>query len=291
MFYFIVSAIILLILFLAWFYYAYVVETKSYEVHNLKLPIDCAGFDILHISDLHLCSPESHKLDFLQKVSADANIDLVFLTGDVFENYSGLPYINKILSRKPNIGAYAVLGNHDYYDYKWINKTLGKIFKHLKHPKRYRDITPMLEALQGAGFKVLRNEVELLPKHKLAIIGIDYPTISSEKFGELVTCIPDNYLKIVLFHIPLNLSNIVKHGIDVAFGGHTHGGQIKLPFIGAIFTDSELTRKNASGLFQIQNTYFHISNGAGCDPKTNIRFLCKPSATILQVRDETKVKS
>ena len=286
-----ISLLFVFILALVWFYYAYVIETKLYQTHKLvvDLTFQATNLNILHISDLHLCSPESHKINFLKNIS-DNDLDLVFLTGDVFENYSGLPYICQILSRTPKIGAYAVLGNHDYYDYRWINKTIGKIIKRLKHPTQRRDVSSMIEALQNANFKVLRNEVEVIDKYKIGIIGIDYPTVEYQKLESLVKQIPDDYLKLVLFHIPLNLQNMVKLGVNIAFGGHTHGGQIKLPYIGAVFTDSELPRDKASGLFNYEQTYFHVSNGAGADPKTNIRFLCPPSATILEVRSKESLK-
>src|SRR5581483_11333134 len=98
---------------------------------------------ILHISDLHLCYPESKKIDFLQRVT-DEPYDLVFLTGDVFENFSGLAYANAILSRPPRLGAYAVLGNHDYYNYTMLNKTAGRIWRKYRQPRSRRDVTPMI---------------------------------------------------------------------------------------------------------------------------------------------------
>src|SRR5215467_9334536 len=81
---------------------------------------------ILHLSDLHLCHPESHKLEFLRRITDD-QYDLVVVTGDVFENYTGMTYASSILSRPPRLGAYAVLGNHDYYNYSIFNRVVGRV--------------------------------------------------------------------------------------------------------------------------------------------------------------------
>ena len=75
----------------------------------------------------------------------DEEFDLVFLTGDVFQNQTGLQYASQILRRMPRLGAYAVLGNHDYYAYNMINKTIGRIFRRLRTPKIRRDVNLWVE--------------------------------------------------------------------------------------------------------------------------------------------------
>lgn len=237
---------------------------------------------ILHISDLHLSHPETHKIEFLRRVTDD-DFDFVFLTGDVFEDYSGLPFIEKALSRPPRLGAFAVLGNHDYYHYRMWHKTVGRFWRRYRHPAEYRDIKPIVDALEAAGFYVMRHESVSIPAAKIHLIGIDYPNIAYDQLLDLVKPAPPNYLKIGLVHVPTNLVQLAKVGIDLAFAGHTHGGQVRIPGYGPLFTSSELPPKEASGVIRRGNLTLHVSRGVGADPKTNFRLFCPPCATIIEL--------
>lgn len=242
-------------------------------------------FKILHLSDLHLKHPESHKIEFIQSITSQT-YDLIVLTGDVFEDMSGLKYAKYLLASKPKFGAYAVLGNHDYYDYTFFHKIVGRLIKRFRHPPEMRDVQPMVESLQDAGFEVLRNESRSLHEHGLHIVGVDYPGIQQERLIELAAKAEDDDLILALFHMPRNLHFYSRAGVHLALGGHTHGGQIRIPGVGPLITDSELPRKEASGLVRRGNTTLHISRGLGADPRSNIRLFCPPAATILEVHHQ-----
>lgn len=237
---------------------------------------------ILHLSDLHLCHPESDKIEFLQRIT-EQEFDLVALTGDIIEDYSGLAYLPSMLSRQPRLGAYAVLGNHDYFSYNLFHKTFGRLVRRFRHPRQRRDVKPLIEALERAGFTVLRNEAVRHAHERVHVVGMDYPRLGRDLLHDLVNQRQEGDYAIVLFHLPVDLENISASGAQLALGGHTHGGQIRLPGLGAVITDSELPRSRASGLFKQGATCFHISRGLGADPRTNIRFLCPPAATVLEV--------
>ncbi len=273
------------------FWYGTRVESRRYKIEVERIKIGSNNgkaakakkpLRILHISDLHLCYPESHKIEFLRRVTA-SDYDLVFLTGDIFENLSGLSYAQSILAKPPRLGAYAVLGNHDYYDYNMFHKVFGRIVRKFRHPEKMRDVTPLVACLERSGFHVLRNQAVKLPEHQLHIVGIDYPGIAKHKLDELVEQAEDEDSVLVLFHLPRNLQHIADSGAHLAVGGHTHGGQIRIPGYGAIITDSEVPRSQASGVFWKENTAFHISRGVGADPRTNIRLFCPPHATIIEL--------
>lgn len=273
------------------FLYANRVEPKAYRLERLRLsagraPVNGAQprtIKILHISDLHLCEPESHKIAFLESLGEE-EYDLVFLTGDIFQNKSGLQYSSRILKRMPRYGAYAVFGNHDYYAYNMINKTVGRLIKRLRTPRQRRDVQPYVEALEFAGFEVLRDESRHIERLGVSIIGIDYPWTTSAKLKSLVRSAPEKHLLVALLHLPKKLDMVSDAGIDIGFGGHTHGGQIRIPGMGAIITDSELARSEASGLVRRGNTVFHISRGLGADPRSNIRVFCPPAATVIELQ-------
>jgi uncharacterized protein len=270
------------------YWYASRVEAQRFQLERLSVTIDGDArankvLKILHLSDLHLSAPESPaKISFLQKITEE-DYDLIFFTGDIFENYSGIQYATSLLTKQPRLGAYAVLGNHDYYDYKLFHKTFGKVWKHYRHPSQYRDVAPLVEALEIAGIQVLRNAKVALPTHGLSIIGIDYPGISPARLKEMAYSVPKEHLLLALFHMPRKLTHMSDAGIHMAFGGHTHGGQIRVPGVGALITDSELKRHEASGLTKRDNTLFHISRGISADPRTNFRLFCPPAATVIEV--------
>lgn len=268
-------------------YYANQIESRRFQLETVRVTTGGGNrsrspWRILHLSDLHLCDPEREKIDFLRKVTEE-QFDLVVLTGDVFENFTGLPYIHEILSRKPKFGAYAVLGNHDYYNYTLFHKTIGRVYRKFRHPPEKRDVEPFVKALEKGGFTVLRNNSVNLKDHGVFLVGIDYPTIEQVALSKLMSEATADQFKLVLFHVPIFLDRIRVAGAHLAVGGHTHGGQVRLPGYGAIITDSELPRHEASGLFFRGETAFHISRGLGADPRSNIRFFCPPAATIIEV--------
>jgi predicted MPP superfamily phosphohydrolase len=99
----------------------------------------------------------------------------------------------------------------------------------------------------------------------------------------MAASVEEHDLLLALFHVPKKLNDMAAAGIHLAFGGHTHGGQIRIPGIGALITDSELKRNEASGLIRRGRTLFHVSRGLGADPRSNFRLFCPPAATILEV--------
>jgi predicted MPP superfamily phosphohydrolase len=236
---------------------------------------------VLHLSDLHLCGDDYDKADFLRQVTED-EYDIIVLTGDIFETYSGIKFASSLIKCKPRIGAFAVLGNHDYYSYSMFNKTVGRIVRRWRHGWR-RDVAPIVGALKEVGFTVLQNEIHAVPEHDLFVVGIDWPGIEEEHLQELMVEAPDGHFVLCLFHLPKNLEYISNAGVDLAVGGHTHGGQVRIPGFGAIITDSELPRHEAAGIVRRGNTVFHISRGLGADPRTNIRFFCPPAVTVINV--------
>lgn len=269
--------------------YASRVAARSYRLEKVSVTTYGGGdpggkdrsFRILHLSDLHLSYPETGKLDFLEKVT-NLDFDFVVITGDVFENFTGIQFATSLLKKRPRLGAYAVLGNHDYFNYSMFNKIVGRIHRPLRHPKVYRDVAPMVEALTRAGYTVLRNQA-CTHDEGVHVVGIDYPGIHPSVLKELSAQAPDGYMILNLFHTPKHLREIEKSGAHLALGGHTHGGQIRLPGIGAIITDSELARHEASGLVRRGDTIFHISRGLSADPRSNFRLFCPPAATIVEV--------
>lgn len=278
------------------YWYASRVEARRFQLESVNVITGSNGDDskhrngkdpislrVLHLSDLHLTKGETHKIDFIKRATDD-DYDLVVLTGDIFQDYEGLPYASALISRPPRLGAYAVLGNHDYYEYTMLNRTLGRLYRKYRHPDEYRDISPLIESLNNADITVMRNSVQTHADDRVHIVGVDYPGIGDHELNSLVASAPDHYLKLLLFHVPVGLDRFASAGAHIAFGGHTHGGQVRIPGYGAVITESELPRHEASGLLWRGNMAVHVSRGLGADPRTNFRFFCPPHATIVNIK-------
>jgi predicted MPP superfamily phosphohydrolase len=282
------------------FYWGLKVETRRYRLETLRVitssVVPAANADsastaaapvtrhlrILHLSDLHLHANDQEKVKFIRDITNDA-YDLVLLSGDVFEFLDGLKFGPQLLSRKPRLGAFAVLGNHDYYDYSIFNKTFGRLLRSRRHPRKRNDVNPHIISLEAGGFEVLVNEGIYLKDENLFLVGIDYPGIDEAKLDEIVERAPEGALKLSLFHLPCQLEQMVRAGIHLGFGGHTHGGQVRLPGVGALITDSELPRHEASGIVRRGDSVFHVSRGLGADPRSNFRLFCPPAATVIEL--------
>ncbi len=287
------------------------IESKRYRLEHLRVDLDegsgrlsdqsakgngqndggnstCKKLTILHLSDLHLHAPDQRKAEFLSYITS-LDYDLVVLTGDIFENEGGIKYAPSLLTKKPRLGAFAILGNHDYYAYTIFNRIVGRLLKRFRNPSKRRDVTPLISALEDNGYTVLRNQFVRLPVQRISVIGVDYPCMDEPALQQLVSKADKDDLLISLFHLPKNLEHFVRANIRLVFGGHTHGGQVRIPGIGAIVTDSEMARHEASGLARRGNTLFHISRGLGQDPFpiTNFRIFCPPAATVLEVTYQT----
>jgi len=275
--------------------YASRIEARRFRLERMAVQLSPKGsttgnggrhhfLRILHISDLHLLEQDLHKAEFLDNITDD-DYDLVVLTGDIFQNEGGFVHWQSLLRRKPRLGAFAVLGNHDYFVYDWYQKTIGRLTKSSRsRPKERRDVSAWIKHLEQAGYRVLQNEVVNLNEVGISILGVDYPTIERDLLNGLVARVPRNQLLFALFHLPYKLKMLCEAGVKLGFGGHTHGGQVRIPGIGAVFTDSELAKHEASGLIWRGDTAFHISRGLGADPRTNFRLFCPPHATILEVQ-------
>ncbi len=272
------------------FYYGTRVETKRFRLEQLRVRTGTVGgaasgkqnLKILHISDLHLSGNDEEKVQFIRKIT-DEDYDLIVLTGDVFEFLDGLKFGPSLLSRKPRLGAYAVFGNHDYYDYSIFNKTFGRLNRKYRHPVHRNNVEPHRISLEAGGFKVLINESVLIAEENLFIVGIDYFGMKENELQQMMDKAPADALKLALFHVPKYLDSFSKAGFHAAFGGHTHGGQIRVPGLGALITDSDLSRKNASGMVDVGGTKIHVSRGLGADPRSNIRLFCPPAATVIEL--------
>lgn len=244
---------------------------------------------ILHITDTHFRERDSAKLDFLRRVSDD-DYDLVFLTGDLIETPGGLgPCVEMAQALHARCGTYAVLGGHDHFrGTDLIHKYFSLGSRRLPPPSQ-REANPtarLRTELVGVGVDVLADEnrrIEVSVGRDLAIIGLRDAFCFDCNYEAAWDGVRDGEPTIVIAHSPDVLEEVRRRGADLAFFGHTHGGQVRFPVIGTVLTRSNLEPARARGVFREGETVFSINRGVGAGWGSNFRLLCPPEVTVMDV--------
>lgn len=243
---------------------------------KIKSPIT-----VLHLSDLHYYEGRTDSVSFIHSLALH-DFDLIFITGDLIENNSGIPLcIEALKPLRAKYGIYAVLGNHDYYhtEFEDITNKTGSLPKN--HEQKRNDVALLKQELNNINIKVLQNENTSIAtdEQKINIVGIDDPYVKQADLQQAFQGVKRDMPCLTLVHSPEIHDEIAELELaDMVFCGHTHGGQIQLPGYGALLTRSNAPKKFVSGLVQEKNTMFYTSNGIGTGPYTRPRFNCLPEA-------------
>ena len=266
--------IILLLCIVALICYMHYIGTKGlqvreYKIVNNKLPESFHGFKIVQYSDLHYLSTVN-KSDLKKIVSTINKLkpDIVVFTGDLIDKNTIITSndINDLIELfnkiKVTTGLYAIRGNHDYdnnYFDLVFNQTSFKILNNSNDLIYYHGNMPILIA--GIGSSIKEN--------------IDIDNIFSDYDTE-------NMFTITLLHEPDSIDNILNtEHVDLALAGHSHNGQIRLPFIGALKTVNG-AKKYKNEYYHIGNTDLYISGGIGTSDM-KLRFFDRPSISIYRL--------
>ncbi len=258
----------------------YVLRTvKIRQVKKLKHPIT-----ILHLSDIHFIKKIGHKKSFFQRLSM-LNPDLIFVTGDVIDCDDGISTAAQYLSGlRARYGTFLVLGNHDYYDYRtWDNISYHLMLQ--KNSPHRNDAERFVKAMQQIGVKVLVNESVEFNVHGAQVLigGTDDPVTQKVEFEQALRGLSPKTFNILLTHQADALLKLSHGGLDLVCAGHTHGGQIRIPFFGPIFCDSKLPRRFVSGLHLYKGIHLFVSRGLGAGRHLFPRFACRPEAVMLEL--------
>lgn len=276
------------------------IEIHLFEVRELDLPILPAGSNqvrVLHMSDAHLLPEQKKKRDFLRFL-ASLKPDLVINTGDNVASASAIePLLADIAPLLERPGAF-VLGSNDKF-------AAGKrnIFRYLlkdPRPDDYRErfkkaelpVDDLVAGLSSNGWAELSNDRAFVQTSGIDIefVGVDDPHLDHDLFPA-PRPLPESRegrgrIKIGVAHAPYArvLDQFVDDGCDLIFAGHTHGGQLALPFYGALVTNCDLHRSQAKGLSFHRGVPLHVSGGLGASPFYNMRFANRPEVTLLTLR-------
>lgn len=248
----------------ALFAYARFVEPERLVLKRLTLTSDKvpAGqvLRLAHVTDLHAQGRYAHRLERTAEAVKALNPDLVLLTGDYLCDYRrGAPTaLLGFLLRLPDVPTVAVPGNYG-----------GRL-----------PADPLFEQL---GIEMLHTETRLF---EVAGVPIELLGDSPRRRADAVRPrqAPER-LGIFLQHFPALLPQAAEAGWDLFLAGHTHGGQVRLPWYGAIITLDAAGKEFELGAYRLGDTVGMVSAGVGmeCRGAPQVRFLCPPEIVLLEI--------
>jgi predicted MPP superfamily phosphohydrolase len=269
--------------------YGVLVERHWYRLRRETVPVLEQGQPpcrILHLSDFHLLARDSRRRRFLAEL-AELPVDLVVVTGDILGEPAALEVALESLGRfHPRTGAVAVLGSNDYYSPRFKNY-LAYFFPHRPRrlPKAHNPWRELVDGLRRMGWVVLSNQRARLGDLELA--GMNDPHI---RLDDTAVAVPPNgagtRLRVGVVHSPYQhiLDAFERNAYQLVLAGHTHGGQVRLPGIGALVTNCDLPRDRVRGLSRWGASWLHVSAGLGTSKYAPFRFACRPEASLLTLK-------
>lgn len=254
--------------------YGFFIEPFRISVNQIEIPIKKLEqpIRIVQLSDLHIENMTKREQETITIID-DINPDMIVITGDFANLQKGddiiainslQEFIGKI---QAPLGIYAVNGN-------------------------YESIRGLKSMLADYDITILDNEIKYLsfPGREMAIVGIRF----EEWFGDeeplidLMADVKTEDYKLLLYHTP-NLAYLARDlDVDLYLAGHTHGGQVRLPFYGAIITNTRYGKTFEMGKYQLDDMIMYVNRGlgfaGGLAPR--IRFLASPEILIIDLIPE-----
>jgi len=284
--------IVFLLLFAALIIWSFGVEPRWLRIRKVSIKLKTSlrrPLTVLHISDSHFPLHLKTLKRFFKELSC-LNPDLVVLTGDIIDSDLGVEACAQAVSQlKSRFGMYAVLGNHDHF-YYGAREIIGFLFTSLSerfHPRKRNDVVRLKKRLLEAGCRVLTNESVdlLLDEQKLCLVGLDDPVTKQADAEKAFQNVNGADLKILLTHSMDVLQRMNGYSVDLVLGGHTHGGQVSLPFYGSLpmKMHSRMGRKFVAGLNHCGGAITYTSRGIGEGKFLPFRFLCRPEAVLFEI--------
>jgi predicted MPP superfamily phosphohydrolase len=246
---------------------------------TIDLPVT-EPLTIAVVSDMHV-GPFKGALFMRRLVRTINNTlpDIVLLVGDYIYNEDAiLSDLDPLEDIRSSVGVFGVLGNHDQGQYANI---FGKRYFTFNQGEDIAD------ALESLGIRMLRNEHEVLSigLDSIAIAGIDDLWTADADLDAALAEIPAASPVILLSHNPTVIKELSEKGVDLVVSGHTHGGQIRLPFIGPLITlPIGISQDYDQGIFAIDDgTTLAITRGAG-ETWARSRLFAWPEIMLLTVQ-------
>jgi predicted MPP superfamily phosphohydrolase len=266
--------------------YGILVERRWYRWVHRRIPIlpttEAPELTVLHLSDLHLTRRSATMRRFLSGLPA---CHVCVVTGDIVGEPEAVEdAVEALRHLRGTLASFFVLGSNDYYVARPLNY-VRYFRKRRRHRPARRGRAPDLVArLEADGWVHLKNRRRSLSLDGLEVevVGLDDPHIGRQDLRVAPREHPDAF-GLAVVHSPDPAPELAALGYDLMVFGHTHGGQVRFPLIGALVTNSDVPRRIASGLVRMGKAYAHISPGLGTSKYAPFRFLCRPEATVLEL--------
>jgi predicted MPP superfamily phosphohydrolase len=247
------------------------------EVVTDKLPPDAPPLRILQLSDFHVERITKREREVLV-LAESLSPDLIVLTGD----YLNLSYVYDEVARRD---ARAVLGQ--------LHAPYG-VYAIAGSPPV--DPPQAMEAVfAGLDITVLRDEGLLLDVRgqTIRLLGVTCewdPAEAAQGLDRALSTCSEPAFTLLLYHSPDLMPDAAERGVDLVLAGHTHGGQVRLPLYGAVFTSSVYGKRYEMGRYQEGQTIMYVTRGLGTEGLSapRVRFLCPPEVVMVILRGKAE---
>lgn len=257
--------------------YAYVAEPLLVETTELSLAFEdlssaAPPVRVVHLTDIHIERNSYREATVIRRVNA-LQPDLIVLTGDylnlsrLHDPVSAAHFRELVGQLRAPYGIYAVRGS--------VEPTIDS----------------MAWLAEGTDLVWLEQEAVTVDVRgqSVTLLGVacsHQEPLDARRLAQTAQGVPADAFTLLLYHSPDLIREAAAGQIDLYLGGHTHGGQLRLPILGPIYTGSKYGSKYASGLFQEGSTRMVISRGIGMEGSNmpRARFLCRPEIVSIELK-------
>ncbi len=242
----------------------YLLSITHLNLHFNDLPQSFEKFKIAQISDLHFTRFTCLHRKVLNALEKEKP-DIIVITGDFVSRSLKITckdFCRNITEKSKY--TFAIPGNWDH---------------------KVNDFNYFVKSINETGISLLINSSTALSKNnnRIFIAGTDDPYRKYADLKKTFKNIPRNTFVILLTHCPDIIYDAIKYKPQLVLSGHTHGGQIRIPFIKALYVPSKFGTRYLSGLFKIKNTYLYVNRGIGTS-HLPVRFFSPPEITIITLQ-------
>ena len=229
--------------------YIFRIEPKWIVIKNIVLSSN-PTHNLVHITDIHFTGDKSYLNEIVNKIN-EISPDFVCFTGDLVDNNNDLKKALSIL-KKIRCPIFGVPGNHEYWS--------GVSFEEIN------------EAFKSTGGLWLMDQ-------RIQFKNLEITGMAHEEYNPLPSDNKFSGEKILLTHYPAIVQQITHDKFDLILAGHSHGGQVRLPLLGALKLPYGVGEYE-KGLFQTNVGVLYVNSGLGTYG-IHMRFLCRPEITII----------